>query len=195
LGTSLRPHTRLSARRQERGVSAYRENVIGHSRSYVVTGGKISFFGADPMKNTLIAGAIAVSSTLPAQAELLSVPSNKSVTQTVDALAAAVENAGAKVFARVDHAGGAAKVGAALSDAELLIFGNPKIGTPAMQSDIRAGLFLPLKVLAYEDAEGAVFLTYEDPAEMFSGLDIAEDAAFVATMRGALAKLTAAAAQ
>ncbi|MBO9405977.1 DUF302 domain-containing protein [Shimia sp. R9_1] len=146
------------------------------------------------MKNILIAGAIALSSTLPAQAELLSVPSNKSVAQTVDALAAAVENAGAKVFARVDHAGAAANVGAELSDAELLIFGNPKIGTPAMQADIKAGLFLPLKVLAYQDAQGQVHLTYEDPAQMFAGLDIAEDAAFIATMRGALAKLTAAAA-
>lgn len=146
------------------------------------------------MKKTLIAGAIALSSTLPAQAELLSVTSNKSVAQSVDALAAAVENAGAKVFARVDHAGGAAKVGAELSDAELLIFGNPKIGTPAMQADIKAGLFLPLKVLAYEDADGTVYLTYQDPAEMFAGLDISEDAEFIAKMRGALAKLTAAAA-
>ncbi|WP_188128100.1 DUF302 domain-containing protein [Shimia marina] len=147
------------------------------------------------MKNYLIAGAIAMSTTLPAQAELLSVPSNKPVAQTMDALQAAVETAGAKVFARVDHAGGAANVGAELADAELLIFGNPKIGTPAMQADIKAGLFLPLKVLAYEDASGAVFLTYEDPAQMFAELDIAEDADFVATMRGALSKLTAAAAQ
>ncbi|CUH53310.1 Uncharacterized conserved protein, DUF302 family [Shimia marina] len=136
-----------------------------------------------------------MSTTLPAQAELLSVPSNKPVAQTMDALQAAVETAGAKVFARVDHAGGAANVGAELADAELLIFGNPKIGTPAMQADIKAGLFLPLKVLAYEDASGAVFLTYEDPAQMFAELDIAEDADFVATMRGALSKLTAAAAQ
>ncbi|MBO9479164.1 DUF302 domain-containing protein [Shimia sp. R11_0] len=147
------------------------------------------------MKNYLIAGAIAMSTTLPAQAELLSVPSKKPVAQTMDALQAAVETAGAKVFARVDHAGGAANVGAELADAELLIFGNPKIGTPAMQADIKAGLFLPLKVLAYEDASGAVFLTYEDPAQMFAGLNIAEDADFVATMRGALSKLTAAAAQ
>lgn len=136
-----------------------------------------------------------MSTTLPAQAELLSVPSKKPVAQTMDALQAAVETAGAKVFARVDHAGGAANVGAELADAELLIFGNPKIGTPAMQADIKAGLFLPLKVLAYEDASGAVFLTYEDPAQMFAGLNIAEDADFVATMRGALSKLTAAAAQ
>lgn len=136
-----------------------------------------------------------MSTAMPALADLISVPSNKSVAQSLDALQAAVENAGAKVFARVDHAGGAQKVGAELADAELLIFGNPKIGTPAMQADIKAGLYLPLKVLAYEDADGTVYLTYEDPAKMFAGLDIAEDAPFVATMRGALAKLTAAAAK
>jgi len=136
-----------------------------------------------------------MSSALPASAELISVVSNKSVSASLDALQAAVENAGAKVFARVDHAGGAEKIGESLADAELLIFGNPKIGTPAMQADIKAGLFLPLKVLAYEDADGTVYLTYEDPAASFAGLNIAADAPFLAKMKGALGKLTAAAAE
>lgn len=127
-------------------------------------------------------------------AGLISVPSNKSVAETIDALAAAVESAGAKVFARVDHAGGAQKVGAVLAPAELLIFGNPKLGTPAMQADIHAGLFLPLKVLAYQDEGGQTQITYQDPATMFVGLAIGADAPFVEAMRGALGKLTAAAA-
>ncbi|WP_264212980.1 DUF302 domain-containing protein [Leisingera thetidis] len=146
-------------------------------------------------KTFVLAGAIALASALPAAAGLVTVPSQKPVGETMDALEAAVEGAGATVFARVDHAAGAQKAEMELNDAQLLIFGNPKLGTPAMQADMRAGLFLPLKVLAYEDADGQVWLSYEDPAEMLSGLDIPADAGFIAKMQGALGKLTAAAAQ
>jgi uncharacterized protein (DUF302 family) len=81
-----------------------------------------------------------------------------------------------------------------LDDAQTLIFGNPKLGTPAMQADLRASLYLPLKVAVYARDGGSV-LTYEDPAAMFSGLDISSDAKFVAMMTGALGKLTAKAAE
>ncbi|UWQ73588.1 DUF302 domain-containing protein [Leisingera sp. M658] len=146
-------------------------------------------------KSLILAGAIALMSALPAAAELMKLPSQKPVAETMDALQAAVEGAGATVFARVDHAAGAQKAELELGAAQLLIFGNPKLGTPAMQADPRAGLYLPLKVLAYEDADGQVWLTYEDPAEMLSTLDIPADAGFVTKMQGALGKLTAAAAQ
>ncbi|WP_291737608.1 DUF302 domain-containing protein [Leisingera sp. F5] len=146
-------------------------------------------------KPLILAGAIALMSALPAAAELMKVPSQKPVAETMDALQAAVEGAGATVFARVDHAAGAQQAELELAASQLLIFGNPKLGTPAMQADMRAGLYLPLKVLAYEDAEGQVWLTYEDPAGMLSGLDIPADAGFIAKMQGALGKLTAAAAQ
>lgn len=148
------------------------------------------------MKKTLIlAGAIALASALPVAADLVAVPSQKPVGETMDALQAAVEGAGATVFARVDHAAGAQNAALELSPSQLLIFGNPKLGTPAMQADMRAGLYLPLKVLAYEDAGGQVWLTYEDPAEMLSGLDVPADVEFIAKMQGALGKLTAKAAE
>ncbi|MFS4582599.1 DUF302 domain-containing protein [Phaeobacter sp. C3_T13_0] len=147
------------------------------------------------LKSLALAGAIAAMSVLPAAAELMKIPSQKPVAETMDALQAAVERAGATVFARIDHAAGAQKVDLELGDAELLIFGNPKLGTPAMQADPRAGLYLPLKVLAYEDADGQVWLTYEDPAEMLGGLDIPADAAVIAKMQGAIGKLTGAATQ
>nr|WP_324755274.1 DUF302 domain-containing protein [Roseovarius sp. Pro17] len=112
------------------------------------------------------------------------------VAVTMDALEAAVEGAGATVFARVDHAGGAEKVGMDLAPAQLLIFGNPKLGTPAMQDDPLAGLYLPLKVLVYEQ-DGQVWLAYEDPAETLGDLEgIAPEAGYIAKMQGALAKLT-----
>ncbi|MHA7873857.1 DUF302 domain-containing protein [Roseivivax sp.] len=116
-----------------------------------------------------------------------------SVAVTIDKLETAVKNAGATIFARVDHAGGAERVEMELSESELLIFGNPKIGTPAMQDDPLAGLQLPLKVLAYEDAEGQVQLAYETPAAMFEGYGVAPEAGYLDQMAGALEKLTGAA--
>ncbi|UWQ44531.1 DUF302 domain-containing protein [Leisingera aquaemixtae] len=146
-------------------------------------------------KSLVLAGVITLAAALPAAAELVTVQSQKPVAETMDALQAAVEGAGATVFARVDHAAGAQTAGMELPGSQLLIFGNPKLGTPAMQADMRAGLYLPLKVLAYEDADGQVWLTYQDPAEMLSGLDIPADAEFIAKMQGALGKLTSKAAE
>ena len=131
---------------------------------------------------------------MPAAAELITVQSSKPVAETMDALEAAVAGAGATVFARIDQTKGAASVDLEMGDAQTLIFGNPKLGTPAMQADLRASLYLPLKVAVYE-ADGGSVLTYEDPAEMFSGLEIPADAKFVAMMQGALGKLTGKAAE
>lgn len=131
---------------------------------------------------------------LPAVAkndDLVKVQANGDVATTMDALEAAVTAAGATVFARVDHAGGASKVDLDLAPSQVLIFGNPKLGTPAMQDDPLAGLFLPLKVLVYRDGAGQVWLAYEDPRAMFEDLGgIGEDAKYLDMMTGALAKLT-----
>ena len=123
--------------------------------------------------------------------DLIKVQASGDVASTMDALEAAVTGAGATVFARVDHAGGAAKVGLDLAPSQLLIFGNPKLGTPAMQDDPMAGLFLPLKVLVYRDGAGQVWLANEDPRAMLAGLGgIGADANYIEMMTGALAKLT-----
>ena len=147
------------------------------------------------MKAFLTSAILAIGVAMPAFAGLVTVPSSKSVTETADALAAAIEGAGAKVVARVDHQKAAAGADLEMGEAQVLIFGNPKIGTPAMQADIRAALYLPLKVLVYADADGNTQLTYDDPAAMFEGLDIPADAEFVKVMTGALGKLTGKAAQ
>ena len=113
------------------------------------------------------------------------------VASTMDALEQAVTGAGATVFARVDHAGGAAGVGLDMDPSQLLIFGNPKLGTPAMQDDPLAGLFLPLKVLVYRDGAGQVWLSYEAPTKTFEDLGgVPSDAGYIQKMTGALAKLT-----
>jgi uncharacterized protein (DUF302 family) len=124
--------------------------------------------------------------------DLVKVKAAGDVTTTMDALEAAVTAAGATVFARLDHAAGADSVGLELAPSQVLIFGNPKLGTPAMQDDPVAGLFLPLKVLVYRDGAGQVWMVYETPRAMFNGLGgIDEGAAYLEVMSGALMKLTA----
>ncbi|MEM9971112.1 MAG: DUF302 domain-containing protein [Pseudomonadota bacterium] len=145
------------------------------------------------MRSFLFAAAAALLSVTPAvSAEFTSIKAAGSVAETADRLVAAVEGAGANVFARVPHSKGAMSVDMELQDAELVIFGNPALGTPALQQDIRAGLILPLRVLIHNE-DGTTMITYETVDSMFDGLDIAADAEFRGRMTGALGNLTAAA--
>lgn len=91
------------------------------------------------------------------------VKSAYSVSATIDKLEAALKNRGMTIFKRVPHSDGAARVGLELRKTELLIFGNPKIGTLLMQCQQSAALDLPMKALAYKDENGQVWLAYNDP--------------------------------
>jgi uncharacterized protein (DUF302 family) len=82
----------------------------------------------------------------------------------MDRLEAEVKAKGLTVFAHVDHAAGAGAVGLSLRPTDLLIFGNAKGGTPLMQSAQTIGLDLPLKILVWQDATGATWLSYNDPS-------------------------------
>ncbi|QUJ77283.1 DUF302 domain-containing protein [Sulfitobacter albidus] len=135
------------------------------------------------------AAALTVAATI-AQAEMIAKTSPHSVTVTIDRLQAAVEGAGATVFARVDHAAGAANVDMELRPTQTLIFGNPKLGTPAMIENQTAGLDLPLRVLAYADGEGVVHVVYHAPAALAETHGLPADADYIAMMTGALDKLT-----
>lgn len=84
--------------------------------------------------------------------------------ETMDRLEAAVAAKGMRVFARFDHAMGAKETGLALQPTEVLVFGNAKAGTPLMQAGQTAGIDLPLKALVWQDASGATWLSYNDPA-------------------------------
>ena len=106
-----------------------------------------------------------LSATAQAQADgLVSVASTRSAGDTMNRLEALVKERGLNVFARIDHAAGAAKVGKTLRSTELLIFGNPQGGTPWMECAQTAGIDLPLKALVWTDAAGKVMLSYNDPA-------------------------------
>jgi uncharacterized protein (DUF302 family) len=95
---------------------------------------------------------------------LVSVQSRVSANETLDRLLAALATRKLAVFARVDHAAGAASVGLPLRPTEVVMFGNPKGGTALMQNRQSAGIDLPLKALVWEDADGKAWLTYNDPA-------------------------------
>ena len=100
-----------------------------------------------------------------AQAEgMVSVTSTRSALDTMDRPEAMAKERGLNVFARIDHAAGASKVGKTLRSTELLIFGNPQGGTPLMECAQTAGIDLPLKALVWTDAAGQVMLSYNDPA-------------------------------
>ena len=90
-------------------------------------------------------------------------PSKYSVKDTVDRIVAALDAKGIKPVARVDHAAGAKSAGLDMKPAEVLIFGNPKLGTPLMLANPQAAIDLPMRVLAWEDKDGKVWVGYVKP--------------------------------
>ena len=82
---------------------------------------------------------------------------------TMSRFETSVKAKGMTVFARIDHAAGAAAVGLPLRPTEVLIFGNAKAGTPLIQSVQTIGIDLPLKALVWQDASGDTWLSYNDP--------------------------------
>ena len=91
-------------------------------------------------------------------------PTNHSVDETVEKLKGILQSKGVALFATVDHSGEAAKVGMKMPPTKLLIFGNPKAGTPLMLASPSVAIDLPLKILIWEDARGKAWLSYNSPA-------------------------------
>jgi len=94
---------------------------------------------------------------------LTTVPSHFGPKETMDRLEAEIRANGMEVFARIDHAAGAAKVGLTLAPTELIIFGNARGGTPLMQSVQTVGIDLPLKALVWQNTSGKTWLSYKEP--------------------------------
>ncbi|WP_241462595.1 DUF302 domain-containing protein [Tateyamaria sp. ANG-S1] len=144
----------------------------------------------------LVMGVFLAGTAMAGDSGIIRKEAAQGVDETMDALQTALEGAGLTIFARVDHGAGAEGVGEDIGASQLLIFGNPKLGTQAMLDDRGAGLFLPMKVAVFEDETGQTVIAYEDPAAMLGQLGgIAEDAAYIQTMTGALGKFTDGAAQ
>ena len=94
---------------------------------------------------------------------MTSIPSNFGPKETMDRFEAEIRARSMTVFARIDHAAGAAEVGLTLRPTELIIFGNARGGTPLMQSVQTIGIDLPLKALVWQDAGGKTWISYDEP--------------------------------
>jgi len=117
------------------------------------------------MKSLIIAIILAITPVVSMAADngLATVPSSFGVTETLNRLETIVKEKGITVFARIDHQAEAAKAGLTMKASQLLIFGNPKAGTPLMKAAPTTAIDLPLKALAWEDADGTVWLSYNRP--------------------------------
>ena len=98
-----------------------------------------------------------------AEKGLITMQSHHSVQETADKLAAIIESKGMKVFARVDHQKNAQGVDLTLRPTQVIMFGNPKAGTPLMNCEQSVAIDLPQKILISEDADKKVWLSYNDP--------------------------------
>lgn len=106
---------------------------------------------------------------------IVSKPSPYSVPETLNRLEAVLKSKGITIFARIDHAGEAEKVGLKMRPTQLLIFGSPKAGTALMNASPSIAIDLPLKALAWEDENGKVWLSYNSPAFLKQRHDLKEE--------------------
>lgn len=116
-----------------------------------------------------------MNSTTLSEAGIVRMPSQHPVATTLERLESLLKERGIMIFARIDFSGDAARAGLTMRAEQMLIFGNPKAGTPLMQSAPTAGLDLPLKALVWEDGDGKTSIAYNDPGYVVRrhGLDAA----------------------
>lgn len=119
---------------------------------------------------------------------LITLKSKHNVSETIDRLEAVLNKKGMTIFKRIDHSAGAEKAGIKLRPTELLIFGNPKVGTPLMLCSQTAAIDLPQKALAHEDEKGQTWLSYNDPTYMAKRHHTNDCAKAVQKVTNALAK-------
>ncbi len=124
---------------------------------------------------------------------LIKKTSAHSVETTVERLIGVLEKNGIRVFARIDHQMNAEGVKLELGKVQLVVFGNPRLGTPLMQSNPTVGIDLPLKALVWEDREGKVWLAYNNPSYLVQRHGIKDRQDVVKKMSKALNNLTNAA--
>jgi uncharacterized protein (DUF302 family) len=121
---------------------------------------------------------------------LTSIRSTFGPKETMDRLQAEIRAQGMTVFARIDHAAGAAEVGLTLRPTELIIFGNARGGTPLMQSVQTVGIDLPLKALVWEDAAGTTWLSYNEPGWIAQRHSVTNAEPVVSKMAAALREIS-----
>jgi uncharacterized protein (DUF302 family) len=124
---------------------------------------------------------------------LVTIGSSFDVKTTADRLEGVLQEKGMTVFSRIDHAAGARAAGKPLPPTELIIFGNPKVGTPLMQCQRTVAIDLPQKALIWEDDSRQVWLSYNDPAYLAGRHDIRGCDAVLEKIKTALERFASAA--
>jgi len=125
---------------------------------------------------------------------LTTIASNFGPKETMDRLEIDIRTKGMEVFARIDHAAGAAQVGLTLRPTELIIFGKARGGTPLMRSAQTIGIDLPLKALVWEDAAGKTWISYNEPKWIVQRHDVTNTQAIVTKLADLLSAISTAAA-
>ena len=149
------------------------------------------------MRNIFIAFflVLACAALVSAESGLINVKSAHDVTNTADRLESVLKEKGMTVFIRINHTEGARNVGKKLRPTELVIFGNPKVGTPLMQCGQTVAIDLPQKALIWQDENGQVWLTYNDPQYLAGRHGIDACKAVVGKVQNALKNFAQAATQ
>jgi uncharacterized protein (DUF302 family) len=127
--------------------------------------------------------------------ELSTKPSKYTVKETVDRLTTVLKDKGITPTARIDHAAAAKAVGLELKPTEVLLFGNPRLGTQLMQSNRHVAIDLPMRVLVWEDDAGEVWIGYTPPAMLKARYKLDGRDEILKTLSGALEGFTNAAAK
>ena len=148
------------------------------------------------LKPVIAAAALAVVLATPAQADnhamktgTIKMESAHDAATTLDRLEKIFASKVITVFTRVDHAAGVQKAGMELPPTQLLLFGNPKLGTPLMKSNREVGIALPMKALAWTDADGKTWLAVTDPASLKDRFGLEGVDEVVAKMTGAVTNM------
>ena len=151
------------------------------------------------MRTKFMALCLAVCTTTAVQADnsagVTSVKSMHSVAETTQRFEQILAAKGMTLFTVIDHQAGAQKAGLSLRETQVVIFGNPKVGTPLMQCEQQVALDLPQKALIWEDEQGDVWFSYNEPSYLKSRHSIAGCDAVLKKVSGALAKFAQAATQ
>lgn len=142
------------------------------------------------IRTGFVAAALLLAPAANAGDVLIIKESQRGVTETIDALQGALEDKGITIFGRVDHQANAKKAGLELPPTMLLMFGNPKMGTPLMSANREIGVDLPMKALAWQGADGKVYLGYTDPDALKERHDIEGQDEVFAKMKKALGAFT-----
>jgi uncharacterized protein (DUF302 family) len=144
------------------------------------------------MKSNLMLALLCLPMMVNAQTttdDWITVTGIKSMQETVESLQKAIQAKGFKVFNAIDHAAGAAQAGMMLRSTTVIIFGNPKGGTPLMNCDQRMGIILPLKILVWEDEQKQVKVGFINPEKYLKEYDLEECQESVGKMKAALTAL------